>query len=59
MVAPTWCPLTPLPGCWLPPRPAEGSYIIPKTWNFQSYEITGSGTSDVKTVAWAGILIPK
>ena len=38
---------------------SEGSYIIPKTWNFQSYEITGSGTSDVKTVAWAGILIPK
>lgn len=38
---------------------AEGVYIIPHTWNFQSYEFTGSSTSDVKTIAFAALLIPK
>ena len=38
---------------------AEGVYLLPKTWNFQSYEFTGSSTSDVKTIAFAALLIPK
>jgi hypothetical protein len=38
---------------------AEGIYILPKTWNFQSYEFTGSSTSDVKTIAFAAVMVPK
>lgn len=38
---------------------AEGVYIIPRTWNFQSYEFTGSSTSDVKTIAFAATVVPK
>lgn len=38
---------------------AEGVYIIPHTWNYQSYEFTGSGAVDVKTIAFSALLIPK
>lgn len=38
---------------------AEGVYIIPHSWNFQSYEFTGSSTSDVKTIAFSALLLPK
>lgn len=38
---------------------AEGTYIIPRTWNFQSYEFTGSSTTDVKTIAFAALVAPK
>ena len=38
---------------------SEGKYLIPKTWNYSHYKFTGSSTSDVKTVAFAALLLPK
>jgi hypothetical protein len=37
----------------------EGAYILPRTWNFNHYKFTGSSTSDIKTIAFAAVIVPK
>lgn len=38
---------------------SEGKYTIPKNWSFSHYKFTGSSTVDVKTFAFAALLLPK
>jgi hypothetical protein len=38
---------------------SEGKYLIPKTWSFSHYKFTGSSTVDVKTFAFAALILPK
>lgn len=43
----------------VPTALVEAAYTLPRTWNFTHYKFIGSSTVDVKTIAFAALVVPK